>query len=93
MNNIYEIKKTAKFKKELKIAIKRKYDIALLEEIVCLLACGKPLPEKHKDHVLVGNWAGYRECHITPDWLLIYRIEDDVLVLTLTRIGSHSDLY
>lgn len=54
---------------------------------------GKALPKKNKDHSLSGKWAGHRECHILPDWLLIYRIEDDVLVLTLTRTGTHSDLF
>ena len=54
---------------------------------------GKALPEKHKDHALTGNWFGHRECHVLPDWLLIYRIEDEVLVLTLARTGTHSDLF
>lgn len=67
--------------------------IELLEEVVTLLAMGEPLPDKNRDHDLSGNWAGYRECHIRPDWLLIYRIENDVLMLTLTRTGSHSDLF
>lgn len=57
------------------------------------LANGETLPEKYKDHALSNNWKGHRECHITPDWLLIYRYDDDVLVLTLTRTGSHSDLF
>lgn len=54
---------------------------------------GEPLPEKNRDHALTGDWIGHRECHIQPDWLLIYRIEDNVLVLTLARTGSHSDLF
>ena len=58
-----------------------------------MLAMGEPLPDKNRDHDLSGDWAGHRECHILPDWLLIYRIEDDVLVLTLARTGSHSDLF
>ena len=57
------------------------------------LANSEPLPEKNKDHELTGDWVGHRECHIQPDWLLIYRIEDDVLVLTLARTGTHSDLF
>lgn len=57
------------------------------------LANGESLDPKHKDHPLSGNWVGHRECHISPDWLLIYRYDDDVLVLTLTRTGSHSDLF
>lgn len=54
---------------------------------------GEPPPEKNKDHALSGNWAGHRECHILPDWLLVYRIENVVLVLTLARTGTHSDLF
>lgn len=71
---------------------KRKYNLNLLREIISLLAEGKPLPVKNKDHALTGNWKGHRECHILPDWLLIYRINNDVLELTLTRTGTHSDL-
>lgn len=65
----------------------------MLKEIIADLANGNPLPDKNSDHPLTGNWVGHRECHILPDWLLIYRIEDDVLVLTLARTGSHSDLF
>lgn len=61
----------------------------MLEEVLEYLCSENPLPEKHKDHLLVGNWGGHRECHILPDWLLIYKIEKD----TLTRTGSHSDLF
>ena len=73
--------------------MKRGLRIALLEEVVERLAMGEPLPEKNRDHALTGDWVGHRECHIQPDWLLIYRMEGDVLVLTLTRTGSHSDLF
>ncbi len=65
----------------------------LLDDIIRALSRGEPLPEKNKDHALSGSWEGHRECHILPDWLLVYRIEDDVLVLTLTRTGTHSDLF
>ena len=81
------------FKKDYKLAIKRGLKIELLEEVINSLANGVPLPEKNKDHELTGDWVGHRECHIQPDWLLIYRIEDNVLVLTLARTGSHSDLF
>ena len=74
-------------------AIKRGLKIELLEQVVALLAMGEPLPDKNRDHDLSGDWAGHRECHILPDWLLVYRIEDDVLVLTLARTGTHSDLF
>ena len=73
--------------------IKRGLKIELLEQVVALLAMGEPLPDKNRDHDLSGDWAGHRECHILPDWLLVYRIEDDVLVLTLARTGTHSDLF
>lgn len=89
----YIVKPTTQFKKDYKLAIKRGRKIALLENVIASLAMGEPLPEKYKDHNLTGNWSGHRECHILPDWLLIYRIEDDVLVLTLARTGTHSDLF
>lgn len=89
----YTVKFTTQFRKDYKLAIKRGLKIELLEEIVTLLATGTPLPEKNKDHALSGDWAGHRDCHILPDWLLIYRIENDVLVLTLARTGTHSDLF
>ena len=89
----YIVKPTAQFKKDYKLALKRHLDVTLLEDVVAALAMVEPLPEKNKDHGLSGNWVGHRECHILPDWLLIYRIEDDVLVLTLARTGTHSDLF
>ena len=87
------VKPTTQFKKDYKLAMKRRLEIQLLDGIIAALAMGETLPEKNKDHALTGNWAGHRECHILPDWLLIYRIEDDVLVLTLSRTGTHSDLF
>ena len=89
----YQVKTTTHFKKDYKLAMRRGRKMNLLKEVITLLAIGKPLPEKYKDHALTGNWSGHRECHIQPDWLLVYRIEDDVLVLTLSRTGSHSDLF
>ena len=67
--------------------------IELLEEVITCLAMDETLPDKHKDHALTGNWIGYRECHILPNWLLIYSMEGDVLVLPLSRTGTHSDLF
>ncbi|MCI9469598.1 MAG: type II toxin-antitoxin system YafQ family toxin [Lachnospiraceae bacterium] len=84
---------TTQFKKDYKLALKRRLDIALLDDIIRALSRGDTLPEKNKDHPLSGNWTGHRECHILPDWLLVYRIDDDVLVLTLVRTGTHSDLF
>lgn len=89
----YTVKPTTQFKKDYKRAMKRGLKIELLEKMVELLAMGEALPEKNRDHELSGNWDGHRECHIQPDWLLIYRIENDVLVLTLARTGTHSDLF
>lgn len=65
----------------------------MLEKVITALAMGEKLPAKNKDHGLSGNWTGHRECHILPDWLLVYRIDDDVLVLTLVRNGTHSDVF
>lgn len=84
---------TTQFKKDYKLALKRHMNIALLDDIIRILSRGEPLPEKNRDHALTGDWVGHRECHILPDWLLVYRIENDVLVLTLARTGTRSDLF
>lgn len=89
----YVIEMSTKFKKDYQLAKKRGYDIRLLKEVVELLAEGKVLSEKYFDHALSGNYAGCRECHILPDWLLVYRIEKELLILALTRTGTHSDLF
>lgn len=89
----YELVLTGKFKKGLKLAQKRGLDIKLLDDIVEKLLNNVPLEEKNKDHELKGNYKGFRECHIQSDWLLIYLIEKDVLVLTLVDTGTHSDLF
>ena len=90
---MYNIVATNKFKKDLKLAIKRGDNISLLNDIVEKLAKGEKLPDKNKDHNLIGNYLGCRECHITSDWLLIYEICDNELILYLTRTGTHSDLF
>ena len=89
---MYEVKPTSRFKKDLRLVAKRGYDISLITEVIKLLAKGQQLPAKYCDHALSGRWIGHRDCHITPDWVLIYKIEKKVLVLTLTRTGTHSDL-
>ena len=89
----YQIEMSNRFKKDYKLAQKRGYDISLLKEVIDVLANGEQLPEKYVDHPLVGDYKGCRECHIQPDWLLIYRIEKDLLILGLTRTGTHSDLF
>ena len=88
----YTVKYTTQFKKDYKLAAKQGRKIELLKKVITDLANGVPLLEKNNDHALTGNWTGHRECHILPDWLLIYRIDGDVLVLTLVRTGTHSDL-
>ena len=89
----YSVKITTQFKKDYKLAIKRGLKINLLQDVIMALAMGEVLSDKYKDHALSGNWIGHRECHILPNWLLIYYIEENVLVLTLTRTGTHSDLF
>ena len=89
----YRIVQTERFKRDLKTAIRRGYNISLMEIVVDTLAAGKKLAAKYQDHELVGNYKGCRECHITPDWLLIYELSDSELILYLTRTGTHSDLF
>lgn len=93
MSNRYEIVQTGRFKKDLKLVRKRGCDLSQLGEVVDTLAAGGALPERYRDHALTGCYAGCRECHITPDWLLIYEIFEGDLILYLTRTGSHSDLF
>jgi mRNA interferase YafQ len=81
------------FKKDYKRVVKRGYHIPLMEAVIDLLAEEKPLPPQYKDHPLSGDYIGCRECHITPDWLLIYEINQGELILYLTRTGTHSDLF
>ena len=90
---MYKIRPSSKFQKDLKRIQKRGYDITLLKDVLNLLVNGKVLPIKYKDHNLSGNFKGCRECHITPDWLLIYEIAENELILYLTRTGTHSDLF
>lgn len=87
------IKYHTMFKKDFKRIKKRGYDISRLEKIVELLANEVPLPEQFKDHNLSGNYNSFRECHIAPDWLLIYQVNNNELVLVLSRTGTHSDLF
>ncbi len=89
----YIVKYTGQFKKDYKLAMRQKRDMNRIDRVITLLAQGETLPESNKDHALSGNWKGHRECHVAPDWLLIYKLEQDVLVLTLTRTGSHSALF
>lgn len=89
----YEIRTSAKFKKGLERAEKRGLDIKKLINIVNMLADGKALPPEYKDHKLTGNYAGKRECHIDTDWLLVYKYNDNQLILYLVDTGTHSDIF
>ena len=82
-----------RFKKDLKLAAKRGLDLAELETVVNRLAAQQPLPDNNRDHSLTGDYIGFRECHIRPDWLLVYRVDGEDLVLFLFRTGSHTDLF
>jgi len=87
------IKYESTFKKDFKRIVKRGYDVRLLEEVIGILASRKPLPEKYRDHNLSGEFSDCRKRHITPNWLLIYKISNEELILYLTRTGTHSDLF
>ena len=89
----YTVQFTAKFKKSYKKMQKRGLEKEKLKYIVEKLRAGEKLERKYKDHILKGEYKGYHECHIQPDWLLIYKIQDDVLILTLIDTGTHSDLF
>jgi len=89
----YTVRPTSRFQKDLKRIARRGYNTELLTAVIKKLANGEPLAQKHRDHALTGDYAGCRECHITPDWLLIYEISNDTLLLYLTRTGTHSDLF
>lgn len=89
----YELILTGKFKKSLKSAKKRGLDLKLLDKVITMLQNDVPLEEKYRDHELKGKYQGFRECHIQPDWLLIYLKETDVLTLTLVDTGTHADLF
>ena len=90
---IYTVKFTSAFKRGYKLMKKRGYPISELDYVVNELRQGKKLGEKYHDHMLSGNYVGFRECHIKPDWLLIYLIEDNILTLTLAETGTHADLF
>lgn len=89
----YEVKFTSQFKKDLKLAKKQNKDLDKLFDVVNILADGGTLDAKYRDHDLSGDYKGTRECHIEPDWLLVYEIKDEVLVLMLYRLGTHSELF
>ena len=89
----YEIVPSNQFKKDLKLAQKRGYDLNKIKKVIDALANGETLEEKYRDHSLTGDYSAYRECHVQPDWLLIYRVEEREVILFLSRTGTHSDLF
>lgn len=93
MSDTYKIRWSHQFKKDYRRVMRQGKDIKKLDTIIDALANGEELPGANHDHPLSGNWANHRECHIAPDWLLIYQIHENILILELTRTGSHSDLF
>jgi len=87
------LKTTTQFRKDYKLMKKRGYKMDLLEDVLETLLQEKPLAEKHRNHALVGNYTGFWECHILPDWLLIYQIDSGMLLLVASRTGTHSGLF
>jgi len=90
---VYKPVFSSRFKKDIKLAVKRGKDLEKLSAVVELLCEGKPLPKQYKDHPLAGDYSGFRDCHIEPDWVMIYRIENSQLQLILARTGTHADLF
>lgn len=90
---MFQIKFTNQFKKNYRLLAKRGFDISLLDSVINSLIIGKKLGEKYKDHSLAGQFQGFRECHIKPDWLLIYLVNEETNTITLVSTGSHSDLF
>ena len=90
---MFEVVLSNRFRKDLKLAAKRGLQLDELNAIVEQLAAGQTLPERNRDHALTGDYIGFRECHIRPDWLLVYRVDGDALELFLFRTGTHTDLF
>ena len=90
---IYSIKESSQFKKDYKAAIRRNWNIKLLDNVIAMLANGQTLPFRYRDHPLKGKYKGYRECHVQPDWLLVYCLKKDTLVLILAQTGKHNELF
>ena len=88
-----QLETTTQFRKDYKRVKKRGYPMEQMKKVLDTLMAGQPLDERNRDHALTGNYAGFRECHIQPDWLLIYRISQDRLILVASRTGTHSDLF
>jgi len=90
---IYQLYPTTKYRKDVKRLARRGLDMSKLDTVIELLANGEILPPKYRDHALTGSLKGFRDCHIEPDWVLIYKIDRGKLILILSETGSHSDLF
>lgn len=90
---MYEFKRSTRFKRDVKRCQKQNKSMELFKTVHEKLIKGDPLPRKNKDHSLSGNWNGYRECHLEPDWLLIYKVDESDKIIEYVRMGSHSDLF
>ena len=93
MKQPYGIKTSKQYERDVKLAVRRGLDIEKLLDVVRLLSEGKPLPDKHRNHLLHGDYRGYWECHVTPDWLLLYEKDTEIRVISLYRTGTHSDIF
>ena len=89
----YKVQPSTRFTKDLKLCKSRGWDTEIIKKVIKKLSNGMPLEEKYKDHSLSGNWNGYRECHIQPDWLLIYSTNHSIQIVRLVRTGTHADLF
>ena len=93
MKQLYEIKTYKQYDRDVKLAVRRGLDIEKLLEVVRLLRQGEPLPEKCHNHLLQGDYKGYWECHINPDWLLLYEKDTEIRIISLYRTGTHTDIF
>jgi mRNA interferase YafQ len=90
---MYELSRSTQFKKDYKLIVKRNYDLHKLEDLLKLLISGNPLPKEYKNHPLSGNFKNHFDCHITPDWLVVYKKNEKEKLITLIRTGTHSDIF
>lgn len=90
---MYEIQVSTKFKRDVRRCKRQHKNMQLFKDVDARLVAGTSLPQKNKDHVLTGNWCGHRECHLEPDWLLIYKVNENEKVIEYVRTGSHSELF
>ena len=93
MKQLYEIKTYKQYDRDVKLAVRRGLDIEKLLDVVRLLRQGEPLPEKYRNHLLAGDYKGYWECHIQPDWLLLYEKDTEIRIISLYRTGTHADIF